>query len=193
MFGISFTIGAGLSAFAFVTFFLTTISGTKAMADVLKPMHFRDLGNLMLAFTMLWAYTNFSQFLLIWYGNIKEETPYYLTRMHHGWGIVSAALILFHFFLPFSMLLMRDIKDRPGTIAIVTIIVLVMRFVDAYWLVGPAYFKHFSFSWITAFAFLAIGGLWLFTFIWQLKGQTIIPIHETWVEEAIREGALQRN
>lgn len=193
MYGISFTIGAGLSAFAFVTFFLTTISQTKAMEGILKPMHFRDLGNLMLAFTMLWAYTNFSQFLLVWYGNIKEETPYYLKRMHHGWGIISAALILFHFFLPFFMLLMRNIKDRPQTIAVVTIIVLAMRFVDAYWLVGPAYYEHFSVSWITIFAFLAIGGLWLFTFIWQLKGQTIIPIHETWVEEAIREGALQRN
>src|SRR6185295_15260804 len=75
MFGISFTVGAGLSAFAVVTFFLTTISQTKAMEGILKPTHFRDLGNLMLAFTMLWAYTNFSQFLLVWYGNIKEETP----------------------------------------------------------------------------------------------------------------------
>jgi hypothetical protein len=193
MFGISFTVGAGLSAFAFVTFFLTTISGTKAMQDVLKPNHFRDLGNLMLAFTMLWAYTNFSQFLLIWYGNIKEETPYYLQRTHGGWGVMALVLVLFHFFLPFFMLLMRNIKDRPKTIAIVTVIILVMRFVDAYWLIGPAFWPgHFYFSWITIFAFLAIGGVWLWAFIGQLKGQTIIPIHETWVEEAIREGALQR-
>ena len=193
MFGISFTVGAGLSAFAFVTFFLTTISKTQAMIDILKPNHFRDLGNLMLAFTMLWAYTNFSQFLLIWYGNIKEETPYYLKRMHGGWGIISAILIVFHFFLPFFMLLMRRIKDRPSTIAIVTVIVLVMRFIDVYWLVTPAYYEHFYFCWITIPVFFGIGGLWLAAFIWQLKGQTIIPIHETWVEEAIREGALTRN
>jgi hypothetical protein len=193
MFGIAFTVGAALSAFAFVTFFLTLLSDNPAMKGILKPMHFRDLGNLMLAFTMLWAYTNFSQFLLIWYGNIKEETPYYLTRMHHGWGVLALALIVFHFFLPFTMLLMREIKDRPGTIAIVTVIILVMRFVDIYWLIGPAHHpQHFFFSWITAFAFLGIGGLWLAAFIWQLKGQTIIPIHETWVDEAIREGALQK-
>lgn len=193
MFGIAFLVGAGLSAFSFVTFFLTTISKTRAMADILKPNHFRDLGNLMLAFTMLWAYTNFSQFLLIWYGNIKEETPYYLKRMHGGWGVMAAILIVFHFFLPFFMLLMRSIKDRPGTIAVVTIILLAMRFVDIYWLVGPAHYgEHFHISWITLFAFLGIGGLWLAAFIWQLKGQTIIPIHETWVEEAIREGALER-
>ena len=193
MFGIAFTVGAGLSAFAFVTFFLTLLADNPAMADVVRPNHFRDLGNLMLAFTMLWAYTNFSQFLLVWYGNLKEETPYYLTRMQGVWGWMAAALILFHFFLPFMMLLMRDIKDRPSTIAIVTVIILVMRFVDIYWLVGPAHYgTHFHFSWITPFAFLGIGGLWLFAFITQLKGQTIIPIHETWVEEAIREGALRR-
>jgi hypothetical protein len=193
MFGIAFTVGAGLSAFAFVTFFLTTISRTQAMTDILKPNHFRDLGNLMLAFTMLWAYTNFSQFLLIWYGNIKEETPYYLKRMHGGWGWMALVLIVFHFFLPFFMLLMRNIKDRPGTIAVVTVIILAMRFVDIYWLVGPAHYgEHFHMSWITPLAFLGIGGLWLAAFIWQLKGQTIIPIHETWVEEAIREGALEK-
>jgi hypothetical protein len=193
MYGIAFTVGAGLSAFAFVTFFLTLLSDNPAMEDILRPNHFRDLGNLMLAFTMLWAYTNFSQFLLVWYGNIKEETPYYTLRMHGVWGWMAAALILFHFFLPFFMLLMRDIKDRPRTIAVVTVIILVMRFVDIYWLTGPAYYgTHFHFSWITAAAFLGIGGLWLWAFISQLKGQTIIPIHETWVDEAIREGALGR-
>jgi hypothetical protein len=193
MFGISFTVGAGLSAFAFVTLFLCLLSKTAAMQDILKPQHFRDLGNLMLAFTMLWAYTAFSQFLLIWYGNLKEETPYYLKRMQGAWGWMAATLVLFHFFLPFFLLLMRSIKDRPNTIIVVTIILLVMRFVDAYWLIVPAHYGvHFHFSWITPFAFLGIGGLWLFAFIQQLKGQTIIPIHETWVEEAIREGALER-
>jgi hypothetical protein len=193
MFGISFTVGAGLSAFAFVTFFLTLLSDNPAMRGILKPMHFRDLGNLMLAFTMLWAYTNFSQFLLIWYGNIKEETPYYLVRTHNGWGVLALLLVVFHFFLPFFMLLMRSIKDRPKTIAVVTVIILVMRMLDMYWLVVPAHHpERFYFSWITLAAFLGIGGLWLAAFIWQLKGQTIIPIHETWVDEAIREGALQQ-
>lgn len=195
MFGISFTVEAGLSAFAFVTFFLVLLAPTPAMRDILKPSHFRDLGNLMLAFTMLWAYTNFSQFLLIWYGNIKEETPYYLKRMHGVWGWIAAALILFHFFLPFFMLLMRAIKDHPKTIGVVTVIILLMRFIDIYWLCIPAYHVEGipASIWITIAAFLGIGGLWLAAFIWQLKGQTIIPIHETWVEEAIREGALTRN
>jgi hypothetical protein len=194
MYGISFTVGCGLSAFAFVTFFLTLIARTKAMENVIKPSHFRDLGNLMLAFTMLWAYTAFSQFLLVWYGNLKEEVPYYLIRQHGTWGLLAALLIIFHFFLPFVMLLMRAIKDRPETIRIVTMIILVMRFIDIYWLTAPAHYgTHFYFSWMTIAAFAAVGGIWLWAFIQQLKGQTVIPIHETWVDEAIREGALTRN
>ena len=194
MFGISFTVGCGLSAYAYVTFLLTQLSKTKAMEDIIKPSHFRDLGNLMLAFVMLWAYTAFSQFLLIWYGNIKEETPYYLKRSHGMWGLMAAVLIIFHFFLPFTMLLMRAIKDRPKTIAIVTVIVIAMRFVEIYWLTGPAlYGEHFHLSWITIAALVGIGGVWFWFMVQQLKGQTIIPIHETWVEEAIREGRLKVN
>jgi hypothetical protein len=194
MFGISFTVGCGLSAYAYVTFLLTQLSKTKAMEDILKPSHFRDLGNLMLAFVMLWAYTAFSQYLLIWYGNIKEETPYYLKRSHGIWGLMAATLILFHFFLPFMMLLVRAIKDRPKTIAIVTVILIALRFVEIYWLTAPAlYGEHFHFSWITVAALVGIGGVWFWFMVQQLKGQTIIPIHETWVEEAIREGRLKVN
>lgn len=194
MYGINFFIGAGLAAFAFVTFFLTRLADTPAMADIVKPTHFRDLGNLMLAFVMLWAYTAFSEFLLIWYANMKEEIPHYMVRQAGVWGFISVLLILFHFFLPFFMLLVRAIKDRPSTIAIVALIVLVMRFIGIYWLTEPAYSgPHFHFSWMTLAALVGVGGLWMWAFIGQLKGQTIIPIHETWVEEAVREGALKAN
>ena len=85
-------------------------------------------------------------------------------------------------------------ENRPQTIAVVTLIILAMRFVDIYWLTVPSWYgEHFHFSWITIFAFIGIGGLWLAAFISQLKGQTIIPVHESWVEEAVREGALTRN
>jgi hypothetical protein len=194
MFGITFVVSCGLSAYAYVTFLLTQLAKTKAMAGILKPSHFRDLGNLMLAFVMFWAYTGFSQFLLIWYGNIREEVPYYLKREHGMWGFIALTLILFHFFLPFFMLLMRSIKDRPQTIAIVAVIILAMRYVHTYWLIGPAYYgDRFYFSWMSVAALLAISGIWFWVFVNQLKGQTIIPIHETWVDEAIREGRLTVN
>ncbi len=191
MFGLIFVVSCGLSAFAYVTFLLTQLARTQAMAGILKASHLRDLGNLMLAFVMLWAYTAFSQFLLIWYGNLKEEIPYYIKREHGVWGFMAATLIVFHFFLPFFMLLMRSIKDRASTIAIVTVIILVMRYIHNYWLIGPAFYgEEFHFSWMSVTSFIGIGGVWFWFLVQQLKGQTIIPIHETWVEEAIREGRL---
>jgi hypothetical protein len=194
MYGINFIVGSGLAAYAFVTFFLTRLAGTPAMANILKPSHFRDLGNLMLAFVMLYAYTAFSEYLLSWYANIHEEIPHFIVRQSGVWIVFAFAVILFHFFLPFFMLLMRAIKDNPSTIAVVAVIVLVMRFVAIYWMVQPSFSgATFYFSWMTLAALAGIGGIWLFLFIGQLKGQSIIPIHETWVEEAVREGALNVN
>ena len=112
MYGITFVVGCALSGMTFVIFFLTRIADTEAMAAVLKPSHLRDLGNLTLAFVMFYTYTAFSEFLLVWYGNIKEEIPHYLWREHGTWGVVAALIVLFHFFLPFFLLLMRPIKDR---------------------------------------------------------------------------------
>jgi hypothetical protein len=156
-------------------------------------MHFRDLGNLMLAFVMLWAYTSFSEYLLIWYGNLKEEIPHYLARQNGMWLLVAIALIAFHFFLPFFMLLMRAIKDRPATIGIVAVVILVMRYVGTVWNIAPSYPQRVGYTIWDLAALVGIGGVWLFFFIGQLRGQSIIPVHETWVEEALREGALKAN
>jgi len=192
MYGINFIVSSGLAAFAFCTFFFSRLATTPAMGDIIKPLHFRDMGNLMLAFVMLWAYTAFSEYLLIWYGNIKEETPHYLVRQEGPWGTVAIALVVLHFFLPFFMLLMRSIKDRPATIGMVAVLVLVMRYVGTVWNVAPSY-GHFHYTLWDVGSLLGVGGIWLFFFIGQLRGQTIIPIHETWVEEAIREGAVKVN
>jgi hypothetical protein len=192
MYGITFTVGCGLSAFAFVVFFLTRIVHTPAMQDVLKPTHLRDLGNLTLAFVMFYAYVSFSEFLLVWYANLHEEIPHFLYREHGLWGVLAALLVVFHFFLPFFMLLMRSIKDRPQTIAVVAVIIIVMRYVAIEWLVAPSWYgEHFHYSWMSLTTLIGIGGVWMWAFIGQLKGQTIIPIHETWVEEALREGAVR--
>jgi hypothetical protein len=164
------------------------------MQGILKASHLRDLGNLLLTFVMFYAYVAFSEFLLIWYANLHDEIPYYINRVTGVWGALAICIILFHFFLPFFMLLMRPIKDRPQTIGAVTVIILVMRYVAIYWLIAPAFYgEHFHYSIWCLTSLVGIGGVWLWAFIDQLKGQTIIPIHETWVEEAIREGALRVN
>ncbi|HYS53568.1 MAG TPA: hypothetical protein VER58_07385 [Thermoanaerobaculia bacterium] len=193
MYGITFTVGCGLSAFAFVTFFLARLATTDAMRGILKPTHLRDLGNLMLAFVMFYAYVAFSEFLLIWYANLHEEIGHYIVRIKGSWGAIAAVIIIFHFFLPFFMLLMRSIKDRAETISVVTVVILIMRYVAIYWLIAPSWYDHFHYSIWSLTSLVGIGGVWIWTFIEQLKGQTIIPIHETWVEEAIREGAIRVN
>jgi hypothetical protein len=192
MYGIIFVVGCALSAITFVTFFLSRIAGTPAMNDVLKPMHLRDLGNLTLTFVMFYAYTAFSEFLLVWYGNIREEIPHYLWRERGTWGFLAMLVVLFHFFLPFFLLLLRPIKDRASTIGVVSILLLVMRYVTIYWTVAPSWtHDEFHFSIFALTTLVGIGGIWMWSFIGQLKGQSIIPIHETWVEEAIREGAVK--
>ena len=194
MYGITFIVGCGLSAMAFVTFFLSRLADTEAMRGILKPMHLRDLGNLLLTFVMFFAYVQFSEFLLIWYANLHSEIPYYLARITGVWGAIGICIIVFHFFLPFFMLLVRRIKDNPQTIGLVTVIVLVMRYVAIYWLIEPSWSgAQFHYSIWSLTSLVGIGGVWLWAFINQLKGQTIIPIHETWVDEAIREGALRVN
>jgi hypothetical protein len=194
MYGITFVVGCALSALAFVTFFLTRLVNTEAMGSLLKPTHLRDLGNLMLAFVMFYAYTSFSEFLLIWYANMHGEIPHFIVRTSGTWGALAFFVTVFHFFLPFGLLLLRPIKDRPQTIAVVAVIIIVVRYVAIYWLVAPSWYgEHFTWSWMNLTTLLGIGGIWIWTFIGQLRGQTIIPIHETWVEEAIREGALKVN
>src|SRR5258708_27093411 len=139
MYGITFLVACGLAAFAFVTFLLTRLATTKAMAEILQPKHLRDLGNLMLAFVMFWAYTAFSEYLLTWYANLREEIPHYMVRQHGLWGGLAATLIVLHFFLPFSLLLLRSVKDKASTIAVVTVVVLIARYIGTYWLVTPSY------------------------------------------------------
>ena len=163
------------------------------MHGILKPTHFRDLGNLMLAFVMLWAYTTFSEFLLIWYGNIKEEIPHYLHAQHGVWGCIAVALVLFHFFLPFTMLLMRADQrpaeddrhrhgDHPG------------HALRRHLLAGRAGLRHGAALPLLLDHDLRLPRhrrLWLAASSASSRARPIIPIHETWVEEAIREGALK--
>jgi len=191
MYGISFVVGNLLSGFAFVVLIVVMLSGYEPVSKLAKPMTFRDFGNLMLAFVMLWAYTAFSEYLLIWYGNLKEEIPWYLRRVAGGWGAIAVLLLVFHFFLPFVMLLMRGIKDRPRALGMVAGLILVMRVVDIQWLIMPAYGDGHVSYWKPVLAVVGMGGIWMAVFIWQLRRNALLPMNETTVQEALVEnGAL---
>ncbi len=170
-------------------------SGVRALEQLASPRTLQDLGSLLLAFVMLWAYMQFSQYLIIWSGNLPEETPWYLSRLQGAWALVGLLLILFHFALPFLLLLSRDIKRHARRLANVAILVLVMRFVDVVWLIAPAGAEsHGNLghapdpAWVPVLALVAavgIGGLWLALFAHELQKRPLLPRAELQPGEAV--------
>jgi hypothetical protein len=140
---------------------------------------FHDLGKLMLAFVMLYAYFAFSQFLIIWSGNLPEETPWYLARLNGGWQYIAVGLVLFQFALPFAILLSRSLKRNARRLAVVALLVLGARLIDLFWLLKPAFSPgQFSVHWMDVAAVLGVGGVWLSFFLWRLRGQPLLPLHD---------------
>jgi hypothetical protein len=191
IFGILFMGGQGLSAMAFTITVMVALSYYKPMSETLQPRHLHDLGKLMLAFLMLWAYFSFSQFLIIWSANIPEEVVWYTRRLHNNaWKTIGLAIVLLHFALPFVLLLSRDLKRNARTISIVAMTILVMRYVDLFWLTGPELHDGtFAISWMDLIMPVGIGGVWLWFFAGQLKSRPLVPIQDPYLEEALSHSA----
>jgi hypothetical protein len=193
--GLLFVAGWALSCFCFMVAILAFLSDKPPVSRVLGKRHFHDLGKLMLALTMVWAYFNFSQFLIIWSGNLPEETGWYLTRMKGGWGYVGVILIVFHFAFPFLVLLQQDFKRRARWLATLAVFILVMRLVDMFYLIGPSHRINpaidsaaFYVSWMDIVAPLAIGGVWMWWFFGELLKRPIFPTRDPYFEGAIEHG-----
>jgi hypothetical protein len=149
------------------------------MRGVLQPRHVHDHGNLLLAFTMLWAYFALSQFLIIWSGNLPEEIVFFKDRLTGGWGAVSLSLALFHFAVPFVFLLSRDFKRNIGRLAWAAGLLLFMRWVDLFWLVAPAFHPGaLSFNWLDVTTSAALFGLWLAAFARELGTRPLLPVND---------------
>jgi hypothetical protein len=190
IFGLLTTASWGLSGLALAVAVLASLSPVEPLAVVLTPRHFHDLGKLMLAFVMLWAYLAFSQFLIIWSGNLPEEIPWYLERLRGGWGYVSLLLLLGHFVAPFALLLSRDLKRNRAALAKVAMFIIFMRFVDTIWLVGPTWEHHgFPIHWMNIVLPLGMAGIWLFLFVRQLGTRALLPLNDPYFKEAFAHGA----
>ena len=186
IFGFILVAGQGLAGFALVIAVLAMLSHVEPLATYLNPrLHFLDLGKLLLAFVMLWAYFSFSQFLIIWAGNLPEEIPFFYNRFRGGWQYVSLAILFGHFVLPFVLLLSRDLKRRPHLLAKVAIAILVMRAVDLVWLVEPM-FKHegFPIHWMDVALPIGLTGVWVFLFARNLRSRPLLPLNDPFFKEA---------
>jgi hypothetical protein len=143
---------------------------------------------LLLALVMLWSYFAFSQFLIIWSGNLPEEIRWYLPRIHGVWGAIALAVIVLHFAFPFLFLLSRSLKRHAGKLVIVAVLILVMRLVDLFWMIEPNFTgKEFHFSWMDLVAPIAMGGLWLGVFARALSQRALIPINDPLYETVLEQ------
>jgi len=178
--------GQGLSALAFLIVALEWLSRRPPLDRIALPALFHDLGNLMLAFVMLWAYFSFSQYLIIWAGNLPAEIAWYLHRTETGWSPVAAALMLFHFALPFVVLLSRTVKRQANLLVKVAAAVLVVRVLDLFWLIAPEFRQHgIGVSWMDVVLPLTIGAIFAGCFVYQLRGRAILPVNDPEFEEAL--------
>jgi hypothetical protein len=179
MFGAMFLVGQVLEAFAFAVVLLYLLSSRWPFLGAVKTQHYWDLGNLLLAFTMLWAYLSFSQFLIIWSGNLPQEIPWYIRRFSGGWGAIAVFVSLFHFGVPFFILLMRFVKKNPRLLYLVAAWLFVVRIVDLYWIVLPGLRQRgYVFEWSDVVAPIGIGGIWIAAFIWQFRKRPLLPLHD---------------
>jgi hypothetical protein len=199
LFGFLFVGGHGLAALAFTIVVSTFLARREPMSGVLKPHHFQDLGKLSLAFVMLWAYFNFSQFLLVYAANLVEEVPYFLARTAHGWQYVALLLLVFHFAVPFLLLLSRDNKRNPYRLVWIAVALLVVRYLDLFMLVTPEFAasgenlhlltgEHASglfVHWLDLAAPLAIGGVWSWMFLTQLAQRPVLAMSDPYLREAL--------
>jgi hypothetical protein len=185
-----FMVGQVLSALAFVTALLPLLGSAEPLSTIVKPRYLNDLGNMLLTFVILWAYMAFSQFLIIWSGNLTDEIGWYLRRVRGGWQWVAAGVLAFHFALPFLLLLSREIKRNVRSLSKLAGALLLMRFVDMVWNVDPAFdparLRVHLMDWVTA---LGVGGIWFAVFVRQLHQRPLLPLHDPELPEVLAGAA----
>lgn len=190
IYGVLFGTGQVLSALAFAVVGLTLLARRPPLDAVVTPGHLHDLGTLLFAFVFLWAYMGFSQYLIIWSGNLPEEAPWYLRRSAGMWQVIAVLLLVFHFTLPFLLLLSKEVKRNPRVMAVLAAGLLVMRIIDLFWLIAPAAEPDLGplFPLAGFAAVLLLGVAWLKLFFWQLHRQPLLPPHEPASAEAVPHG-----
>lgn len=176
----------GLTALGFVILVLALLSRREPLLGVVKPDHFHDLGKMLFATLMLWAYFAFCQYLIVWSENLVDEIPYYLPRTRTSWGWLGVALIVVQFAIPLLLLLNRRLKRSAMLLSSVVVIILVMRYMDLIWIVLPGYYKAgFRIPWMEVLTPLGIAGLWLWAYLRELPRFPLLPVNAPGLETAL--------
>jgi hypothetical protein len=185
IYGFLFVAGQAISAMSLMIIVVIMCSHAEPFSHFIQKRHLHDLGKLLFAFNMLWAYFGFSQLLIIWAGNQPEEISFYKSRLYGGWGVVAVMVLVLHFFIPFFALLSRDLKRNQALLPRIAMWLIAMRCLDLFWLTRPEFTSHALPSLWDFAAVLALGGIWLWFFAKQLKQQPLLPLGEPKLGEAI--------
>ena len=189
IFGFLAVVGQGSRFFAFSIAVLALLAGQPPMSEVVTKKHLHDLGKLMLAFTMLWAYMSFSQLLIIWSGNLPDEISWYTARLNNGWQYVAMILLVFQFMVPFLLLLSQPLKRNPRTISALAVFIICIRIVDIFWLIEPNFNPGgFHVSWLDFAAPLGVGGVFVALFLMELAKRPLMPLGAPDLQKTLAHG-----
>ncbi len=185
IFGLIILIGEVLSAMCFAVVVERILFNYRPMSEILKPDFVHDHGKWMLAFTMVWAYFNFSQWLIIWAGNLPAEITFYLKRLSGGWGLIGLTLVLFHFAIPFGILLSRRFKRDIRRLAWLAAWLMLMRYLDLFWIIEANFSNTLRFTVADVIVPVAIGGIWLAYFFRNLAALPLLPAYDPDAHEVL--------
>jgi hypothetical protein len=186
IFGIYYFSGCLVGVFAFMIVVFVVLRATGVLRNVVTVEHFHDLGKLLFAFTVFWSYIAFSQYFLIWYGNIPEETVWYMHRLEGSWGKASIALALGHFAIPFFFLMPQTIKRKTPLLLLGALWMLLMHYIDVYWVIMPVLHPHgVEFGILDVTTFVGIGGLFLAAFGWMMGRRALVPLRDPRLPESL--------
>ncbi len=193
IFGLLYLINWLLTAWCFVIAAMYWLWKREPMNQVMNPRHFHDIGKLILAFVMVWAYFTLSQYLITWAANLPEETAWYIRRGSGLWDILIKFIVVLHFALPFLFLLSRGIKRDPRKLIGVIGLIFLMRMYDMFWTIWPEVARHgehidITGAWTVVPALVGLGGLWISFFAWQLRQRPLMPPHDPKLQEALTTG-----
>lgn len=192
VYGWLFIAREALGALALAIAILGLLWRRPPLSGIVTPRLLNDLGNLLLALLLTWAYLAFIQYLVIWYGNIPEEVVWYAKRTVAGWQWVALSLVVLHLAMPAVLLLFRENKRRMVILSAIAGLIVLMRLADIFWVVMPSFLLILSFHWLDIVLPVALGGLWITMFLWQLKQHSLLPLNHPKLLEVMEQQRRER-